>query len=189
MVPMPLSEKALSRGLLDIFIRAGLIVVLVLFCFEIFRPFRDLMLWSIILAITLYPLQQKLRGPMGEKDGRIATLIVLVAIAILMVPIYLLGTSIADSVENAMTVVRDAGHPDSATGRVRRRLATGGQTLVGAVAAGGHRPSRADGQVHTANQGRQPDGAGQGRRRRHGFADVHRRADHRRDLHGLWRSG
>ena len=109
MVPMPLSEKALSRGLLDILIRAGLIVVLVLFCFEIFRPFRDLMLWSVILAITLYPLQQRLRGPMGEKDGRIATLIVLVAIAILMVPIYLLGTSIADSVENAMTVVRDEG--------------------------------------------------------------------------------
>jgi predicted PurR-regulated permease PerM len=46
---------------------------------------------------------------MGEKDGRIATLIVLVAIAILMVPIYLMGTSIADSVENAMTVVRDEG--------------------------------------------------------------------------------
>src|SRR3989344_411009 len=109
MVPMPLSEKALSRGLLDTLIRAGLIVVLVLFCVEIFRPFRDLMLWSIILAITLYPLQERLRGPLGRKDGRIATLIVLVAIVILMVPIYLLGTSIADSVENAMTVVRDEG--------------------------------------------------------------------------------
>ena len=32
-----------------------------------------------------------------------------IVIAILMVPIYLLGTSIADSVENAMTVVRDEG--------------------------------------------------------------------------------
>ncbi len=34
---MPLSEKVLSRGLLDTLIRcAGLIVVLALFCFEIF---------------------------------------------------------------------------------------------------------------------------------------------------------
>ena len=109
MVPIPLSEKALSRGLLDALIRAGLIVVLVLFCFEIFSPFRDLMLWSVILAITLYPLQQRLRGPLGHKDGRIATVIVLVAIIILMVPIYLLGTSIADSVEGAMSVVKEEG--------------------------------------------------------------------------------
>jgi predicted PurR-regulated permease PerM len=109
MLPTSLSEKALSRSLLDVLIRAGLIVVLVLFCFEIFRPFRDLMLWSLILAITLYPLQKKLMGPLGHKEGRIATLIVLVAIVILMVPIYLLGKSIADSVEGAMAVVKSEG--------------------------------------------------------------------------------
>lgn len=109
MVPMPFSEKSLSRGLLDVFIRAGLIVVLVLFCFNIFSPFRDLMLWSVILAITLYPLQERLKGPLGQKDGRIATLIILVSIVILMVPIYLLGTSIADSVQNVMTIVQNQG--------------------------------------------------------------------------------
>ncbi|MHC8305916.1 AI-2E family transporter [Pseudomonas sp. PB3P13] len=109
MEPISLSEKAFTRNLLDVLIRAGLIAVLVMFCFEIFRPFRDLMLWSLILAITLYPLQQRLRGPLGRKEGRIATLIVLVAILILMVPVYLLGTSIADSVENAINVVRTEG--------------------------------------------------------------------------------
>lgn len=109
MVPIPLTEKTWSRGLLDVLIRAGLITVLVLFCFQIFSPFRDLMLWSVILAITLYPLQQKLMGPLGRKEGRIATLIILVAIVILMVPIYLLGTSIADSVDSAMTAVRNEG--------------------------------------------------------------------------------
>ncbi|BCX68333.1 MULTISPECIES: AI-2E family transporter [Pseudomonas] len=109
MLPSPLSEKAMSRGLLDVLIRAGLILVLVLFCFQIFSPFRDLMLWSVILAITLYPLQEKLTGPLGQKEGRIATLIILVSIVILMVPIYLLGTSIADSVQNAMASVQNQG--------------------------------------------------------------------------------
>jgi predicted PurR-regulated permease PerM len=109
MVPTSISEKALSRGLLDVLIRAGLITVLVLFCFEIFSPFRDLMLWSLILAITLYPLQEWLKGPFGQKEGRIATLIVLAAIVILVIPIYLLGTSIADSVENAIAIVKNEG--------------------------------------------------------------------------------
>ncbi|KQV16719.1 permease [Pseudomonas sp. Root329] len=107
MVPTSSSEKAFTRSLLDVLIRAGLIAVLVLFCFEIFSPFRDLMLWSLILAITLYPLQERLKGPLGQKDGYIATLIVLIAIVVLMVPIYLLVTSIADSVAHAMTTVKD----------------------------------------------------------------------------------
>lgn len=109
MVPTSITVKTLSRGLLDVMIRAGLIVVMVLFCFEIFRPFRDLMLWSLILAITLYPLQTRLRGPLGHKDGFIATLIVLVAILILMVPVYLLGASVADSVQSTITLVKTEG--------------------------------------------------------------------------------
>ncbi|MCM2318234.1 MAG: AI-2E family transporter [Pseudomonas sp.] len=106
MQPTPTSDKALSRGLLDVLIRAGLIAVLVMFCFQIFHPFLNLMLWSLIMAITLYPLHLRLRGKLGNNEGRTATLIVVIAIAILMVPIYLLGASLADSVEQALTTVK-----------------------------------------------------------------------------------
>ncbi|HEY6611704.1 MAG TPA: AI-2E family transporter [Pseudomonas sp.] len=106
MLPTPVSDKALSRGLLDVLIRAGLIAVLVMFCFQIFHPFLNLMLWSLIMAITLHPLHQRLRRRLGNNDGRTATLIVVISIGILMVPIYLLGSSLADSVENALTMVR-----------------------------------------------------------------------------------
>ncbi|MFW0755505.1 AI-2E family transporter [Pseudomonas sp. H11T01] len=109
MVPTPTSEKALSYGLLDVLIRAGMIAVLVIFCFQIFYPFLDLMLWSVILAITLYPLQGRLKGMLGNNEGYTATLIVLISIGILMVPIYLLGTSIADSVASVMTMVKSGG--------------------------------------------------------------------------------
>jgi predicted PurR-regulated permease PerM len=102
----PNSELMLSHGLLDVLIRAGLVAVLVMFCFQIFHPFLNLMLWSLIMAITLQPVHQKLRGKLGNNDGRSATLIVLIAIGVLMVPIYLLGSSLADSVENALTMVK-----------------------------------------------------------------------------------
>jgi predicted PurR-regulated permease PerM len=105
MLLTPTSEKALSAGLLDVLIRAGLIATLVIFCFQIFSPFLHLMLWSVILAITLYPLQRKFRPMLGNRDGRTATLIVLVAIVILAVPIYLLATSMTESVEHALVVV------------------------------------------------------------------------------------
>ena len=108
MLPTPISEKALSHSLLDALIRAGLIAVLVIFCFDIFHPFLDLMLWSLILAITLYPLQGRLRRKLGNRDGRAATLIVLIAIAIVIVPIYLLGISVTASVETAVAMSRAA---------------------------------------------------------------------------------
>ena len=105
---LPPSSPQASRDLLDVLIRAGLITVLVLFCFQIFHPFLNLMLWSMILAVTLYPLQRRLRlkGRLGGRDGRIATLIILIAIVILMVPLYLLGASIAESVEKALVMVK-----------------------------------------------------------------------------------
>jgi len=78
------SERTLSRGLLDVLIRAGLVAVLVISCYEIFRPFLDLILWSLILAVTLYPLQGRLKGLLGNKEGRTATLIVVIAIFLLM---------------------------------------------------------------------------------------------------------
>ena len=101
-----ISARALSGGLLDVLIRAGLITVLVLFCFQIFHPFLNLMLWAVILAITIYPLHNMLKGKLGNKDGRTATLIIVVALALLMVPIYLLGTSVSDSIESALAILK-----------------------------------------------------------------------------------
>jgi predicted PurR-regulated permease PerM len=106
MSPISASDKAVSRGLLDVFIRAGLTAVLVIFCFRIFQPFLNLMLWSVILAITLYPLQVRLTRALGDRGGRAATLIVVVAIAILAMPVYLLGIATADSVEHAVGMLK-----------------------------------------------------------------------------------
>lgn len=106
MLPTPTTRRALSRELLDVLIRAGLIAVLAVFCFRIFVPFLNLMVWALILAITLYPLQVRLRSPLGGKDGLIATLIILVAFAVILVPTYLLGVAVATSIERAMDVFR-----------------------------------------------------------------------------------
>jgi len=105
----PAFDKSVSQGLLDVLIRGGLIAVLVIVCYQVFHPFMNLMLWSMILAVTLYPLQRTLKRKLGFKDGRIATLIVVIAIAVLMVPIYLLGASMAASVEGALATVKGGG--------------------------------------------------------------------------------
>jgi predicted PurR-regulated permease PerM len=106
MLLTPITQRALSRDLLDVLIRAGLIAVLAVFCYRIFVPFLNLMVWALILAITLYPLQVRLRGRFANRDGLAATLIILVAFGVILAPTYLLGVAVADSIEHAMAVVR-----------------------------------------------------------------------------------
>ncbi|MFA5923024.1 MAG: AI-2E family transporter [Methylococcaceae bacterium] len=90
-------EKLISHKVLDLFIRAGLIVFLVVYCYQIFKPFIGLMLWSLILAVALYPLHTLIVRKMGSRDGYAATALVLVIVLIVFIPTTLLAFSFADS--------------------------------------------------------------------------------------------
>ena len=100
-------EKRLSDRLMDVFIRTGLVLVMIILCYEIFAPFRPLMVWALILAITLYPAHQKLANKMGGKQGHAATVMVLAGILLIVTPTTVLVNSIGDSVHDLITGVRD----------------------------------------------------------------------------------
>jgi hypothetical protein len=100
-------EKRLSDRLMDVFIRAGLILVMVILCYEIFSPFLSLMVWALILAVAMYPAHQKLANKMGGKQGHAATVMVLAGILLIVVPTTVLVSSIGDSVRNVINGVRD----------------------------------------------------------------------------------
>lgn len=99
-------DSALSRGLLDVLIKAGLVAGLVIFAFQVFQPFLELMLWAVILAVTLYPLQQRIKRASGLKDGHAATLVVLLVLLVLLVPIYLVVVSLGQSVESLVALLK-----------------------------------------------------------------------------------
>ncbi len=91
-------EQRMSRLLMDVFIRVGLLCVLVMLCYQIFSPFISLMAWALILAVMFYPAHQKLARRVGGKQGLAATLLVLGGIVLIVAPTAVLMTSLADSV-------------------------------------------------------------------------------------------
>jgi predicted PurR-regulated permease PerM len=105
--PDPELEERLSRRLLDVFIRAGLVTVLVLLCYAVFAPFLTMMLWALILAITIYPLHQILATRIGGKQGLAASLIVLLAVGVIVTPTVMLASEFGDSIQNLIRSVRD----------------------------------------------------------------------------------
>ncbi len=99
-------DSALSRGLLDVLIKAGLVAALVIFAFQVFQPFLELMLWAVILAVTLYPLQRRLKRATGLRDAWVASVVVVLVLVVLLVPIWLVVASISESVEGLVALLR-----------------------------------------------------------------------------------
>jgi hypothetical protein len=83
--PDPALEQRLASLVLDVLIRAGLILAMALLCYQALSPFLPLMVWALILAITLYPLHQALASKIGGKQGLAATLVVVVGIVLIVV--------------------------------------------------------------------------------------------------------
>jgi len=101
-----LNSRDQSR-LLDVLIRAGLVLALVMLCYQIFSPFLVLMVWALVLAITLYPVNQALARRMGGRKGWAATLIALLGVTLIVVPTAVLVSSVGDSVQQLINDVQN----------------------------------------------------------------------------------
>ena len=100
-------DRRISGRLLDVLIRAGLILALAWLCYQVFSPFLVLMVWAVILAVTLYPLNRALARKLGGRQGWAATLITLLGIALIVTPTAVLVGSMGDSVHQ---LVHDVQH-------------------------------------------------------------------------------
>ena len=90
----------------DTLIRVALMGGLIVLCFRVFSPFLNLMVWSIILAVTLYPLHQMLARRIRQKQWLASTILVILGIALIVVPSWLLMNSFADSVRGFVGAVQ-----------------------------------------------------------------------------------
>jgi predicted PurR-regulated permease PerM len=86
-------DKLFHRRVIEAAIRIGLVFLLVLWCFYIVRPFILLVLWGTIIAVAVYPLFEKLHSILGGRQKLAATLMALIAIALLVIPSVMLSGS------------------------------------------------------------------------------------------------
>jgi len=96
-----------ASALMDVLIRAGLILALALLCYRVFAPFLTLLAWSLILAVTLYPMHQALARRIGGRQGLAATLVALAGVVLIVLPTALLMSSFGDSVRGLVASVQD----------------------------------------------------------------------------------
>jgi len=93
-------RKVFAKDLTEVFITIGIIAVLVYMSVRIFSPFIGLVLWGLILAVTLYPMHQRLAAKLGGRQGGAATALVLAGLLLIGIPTVMLGSSFAGHIQS-----------------------------------------------------------------------------------------
>ena len=90
-------DKVFQARAMDAAIRISLLALLVLWCFNIIRPFIMPVLWGAIMAVAIYPLFVKAYTAFGGRQKLTATLITVLALALLITPAVMLSGSLVEN--------------------------------------------------------------------------------------------
>ena len=96
-----------SANRVEVAIQVGLALLLIAACFLILRTFLPLFAWGVILAIALYPVYGKLQSLLGGRRVLSAIVLTLLLLALLIVPIVLLGRALIQGSEAFAIRLRD----------------------------------------------------------------------------------
>ena len=91
-----------TQQIIQISIQLLALALLIGWSFRILDPFITPVIWAAILAVALYPLQQRLKKLLGNRGGLAATIITLLMLALIILPSVLLGLKTADEVKTLL---------------------------------------------------------------------------------------
>ncbi|MGA7878794.1 MAG: AI-2E family transporter [Desulfoferrobacter sp.] len=91
------NEQLLPAKALEVTIRIASVGLLLFWCLKIGRPFIEPVVWGIIIAVAIHPLYSRLESVLGGRGGLAATLITLLAMALLIVPTIMLSASLVNT--------------------------------------------------------------------------------------------
>ena len=100
-------DKSFLANAMASFIQIGAVFLLIMWCFNIVRPFIGVMVWGLIIAVALYPVHLSLAEKLGGRDKWSRTILVLIGLAIIIVPTWLLAESSIEGIKFVTTELED----------------------------------------------------------------------------------
>lgn len=97
-------DRRFTERAIEAFIRIALIAILAAWCLSIVRPFLVPLVWGVIIAIAVFPGYRRLCKALNGRRGAAAVIFSVLALVLLLVPVYLLSQSVVDG---AQVLVRD----------------------------------------------------------------------------------
>jgi predicted PurR-regulated permease PerM len=103
------------RTLIERALAWTILTLLVLGCLAVVRPFISSLLWAVVLCFSVWPLYQRLLAWLGQRRTLAAALICTIMVLLLVLPLLLVGLSMADNVKDLTAATRrwvEAGPPE-----------------------------------------------------------------------------
>lgn len=94
------ADRNFQKNAMASFVQIAALVILAVWCLRIVAPFISIILWGMIIAVALYPLHESLAAKIGGREKLSATLFVLLGLAILLVPTFVLTESSVVTLKN-----------------------------------------------------------------------------------------
>ena len=89
------------------FLQIGALLILLILCFNIVQPFMSIVVWALILAVAIYPLHVSLTAKLGGREKTSAAVFVVIGLAIILVPTWMLGESSLASLQTLAHNLRE----------------------------------------------------------------------------------
>ncbi|MEA5532971.1 AI-2E family transporter [Crocosphaera sp. XPORK-15E] len=86
-------------NVLDLIIKLFFIGLLFVWCFILLRPFIEIILWGIILAIAIFPLFLWLKARLGGQGKLSGTILALMGVAVIIGPVSVMATVFVSNVD------------------------------------------------------------------------------------------
>jgi len=96
-----------NSRVIDVAIKLSAIALIVLWCFQIIRPFVLLVIWAAILAVALHPLHVKFSNLLRGNKKLASTIIALVGILAIAMPTISLSSSSFESAQHVYTGIEN----------------------------------------------------------------------------------
>ena len=95
----PPVDRATLANSMTSFLQIAAVVLLTFVCYQILSPFISIVVWGVIIAVAAYPGYVSLTNRLGGRSKLSATLIAVVGIAIIVIPVFLVGGSVIESLQ------------------------------------------------------------------------------------------
>jgi predicted PurR-regulated permease PerM len=103
---MPEKNDLLNDQRVDRYAAIALIALLVVGCYVVLRPFLSAVMLALILSFSTWPLYRRLEQAVGGRKGLASLLMVLIVAAVLILPLVLVGASLADDTQTVIGMVQ-----------------------------------------------------------------------------------
>ena len=93
-------DRFLSNAMAS-FIQIGALLLLLMLCYSIVKPFVSIVIWAVVIGVGLYPTHTSLAAKLGGREKTSATILVLIGLAIVITPVWLTAESSIHALQEA----------------------------------------------------------------------------------------